>query len=48
MLVAYIRVGMGGLNAREMVARIWILMPTKNSIEYACGLDQGRYGKAKC
>ena len=37
---------MGGLNAKEMVARIWILNQTKDSTEYAGGLDQGRYGRA--
>ena len=39
---------MGRLNAKEMVARVWILTQTKDSIEYAGGLDQGRYGKATC
>ena len=31
-----------------MVARVWILRQTKDSSDYAGGLDQGRYGKAKC
>ena len=39
---------MAKLNAREMLARIWILRQTKDSSEYAGGLDQGQYGKAKC
>ena len=48
MPAAYIRVGMGRRNAKGMVARVWILWQIKDSIEYAGGLDQGRYGKAKC
>ena len=39
---------MGRLNAGEMVARVWILTHSKDSIAFAGGLDQGRYGRAKC
>ena len=39
---------MGRLNAKEMVARIWIMKQSKDSSECAGRLDQGRYGRAKC
>ena len=48
MPVAYIRVGMGRLNATEIIARAWILTQTKDYIQYAGGLDEGRSGRAKC
>ncbi len=38
-------IGMGRLNATEMVARIWILTQSNDSSEYAGRLDQGRYGR---
>ena len=37
---------MGRLNARKMIARIMILRQTKDSNEYAGGVEQGRYGRA--
>ena len=43
-----IRDSIGRRNARERTARVWILRQTKDSSEYAGGLDLGQYGKAKC
>ena len=38
----------GKPDAREMVARVWILRQSEEYIAYAGGLDQGRCGRAKC
>ena len=39
---------MEGLNAKEMIARVSILMQQYDYIVFAGGLDQGRYRRAKC
>ncbi len=48
MPAAEIRVGMGGLNAAGNDSQNMDSEATIGLNQYAGGLDQGRYGKAKC